>query len=140
MKKTRKPKTLLVIGLMLIISLFFLSGCKSAELRAIEDAASVLQLTKGKEVRRWTDDGGEAMGKPVYPHVLIVYEPINNYTQEEVYAEIVTILESNNWEGNEPNPGRDYFKAYLQQGQFKISTGVAIDDRNNHVTVKMIVY
>jgi hypothetical protein len=133
-------ETLLVIGLMSIISLLFLSGCKSAELQAIEDAASVLQLTKGNEVRRSLQDGGTAMGKPVYPEILIIYEPINNYTLEDVYAEIVATLEKNDWEGSEPVTGRDYFEATLQKGQFKISTGVSINPRTNHIVVDMIIY
>ncbi len=131
-----------VFALMAVVSLLLplLSACKSAELQAIEDATSVLQLTKGREVERFLQDGGKAMGKPVYPEILIVYEPLSNYTQEEVYAEIVTILKNNNWVGSEPNTGRRYFEASLQQGKFNISTGVAIDKRNNHATVTMTVY
>jgi len=133
-------KTLLVIGLILIISLFFLGGYKSPELKAMENSASVLQLIKGQEVNRFLQDGGKAMGQPVYPEVLIVYEPINNYTQKEVYVEIMTILENNNWERDKSYIFPDGFKAYLQHGYFKIITNVNIDSRNNHVIVKMIIY
>jgi len=99
-----------------------------------------LQLIKGQEVNRFLQDGGKAMGQPVYPEVLIVYEPINNYTQKEVYVEIMTILENNNWERDKSYIFPDGFKAYLQHGYFKIITNVNIDSRNNHVIVKMIIY
>ena len=136
-----QKKTRFIFGLVTVIFLMlFLSGCKSAELKAMEDATSVLQLTKGQEVERYITDKHRGFTGPVYPEVLIVYEPLNNYTQEEIYAEIVEILENNNWVGSEPNTGQKYFKASLQQGNFEISTGVSIDSRNNHVVVKMIIY
>jgi len=133
-------KTLLVIGLILIISLFFLGGYKSPELKAMENSASVLQLTKGHEVERYITDKHSGFTGPIYPEVLIVYEPINNYTQKEVYVEIMTILENNNWERDKSYIFPDGFKAYLQHGYFKIITNVNIDSRNNHVIVKMIIY
>ena len=118
--------------------LLFLSGCKSAELRAIENSASVLQITMGQEVNRWTQDKGVALGKPVYAKIIIEYEPINNHTRKEVYEEIVTVLKNNNWKGEEPFA--DYFKATLQQGSFKISTGVSIDEKKNIVTIIMTIH
>jgi len=132
----------LFVGLILIFSLFFLSGCKSAELQAIEDSASVLQITTGREVRRSTQDKGTALGKPVYPEILIVYEPINNHTRKGVYEEIVAILKKNNWMGSEPitGTGYDYFKATLQQGGFEISTGVSTDEIQNIVTISMAIH
>jgi hypothetical protein len=131
-------KTLLVIGLILIILLLFLRWCKSAELQAIEDAASVLQITTGREVRRSTQDKSTALGKPVYPEIFIVYEPINNHTRKEVYEEIVAILKKNNWEGSEPFV--DYFKATLQKGGFEISTKVVIGEIKNIVTIRVTIY
>ena len=145
MKKTRKLngtlEALLVTGLILIIPLF-LSGCKSAELQAIEDAATVLQITTGREVNRWIHDKGTALGKPIYPEIFIVYEPINNHTRKEVYEEIVAILKKNNWAGSEPikGTGYDYFVATLQQGSFEISAKVAVDEIKDIVTISMVIY
>ena len=121
----------------------FLSGCrliKSAELQALENSTSVMQLSTGREVRRWINDKGKALGKPVYAEILIVYEPDNNHTREDVYNEIVAILKKNKWEGDEPITGRNYFKATLQQDNFEISTGVSIDENKNLVTVVMTIY
>jgi len=124
--------------------LLFLNGCgiiKSAELRALEEAASVLQLTTGREVRRSLQDKGTALGKPVYAKIIIVYEPINNHTRKEVYEEIVAILIKNNWEGSELNyiiP--DSFSGSLHQGQFNISGGVNIETDRNLVIVIMTIY
>ena len=128
----------LFVGLILIFSLFFLSGCKSAELQAIEDSASVLQITTGREVRRSTQDKGTALGKPVYPEIFIVYEPINNHARKEVYEEIVAILKKNNWQGKEPFA--DYFVATLQQGGFEISAKVSIDEIKNIITISMAIH
>ena len=136
--RQKKTRFVFVIGLMLIISLFFLSGCKSAELQAIEDSASVLQITTGQEVRRSTQDKGTALGKPVYPEIFIVYEPINNHARKEVYEEIVAILKKNNWQGKEPFA--DYFVATLQQGGFEISAKVSIDEIKNIITISMAIH
>jgi len=78
--------------------LLFLSGCgiiKSAELQALEDAASVLQLTTGREVSRSLRDKGTALGKPVYAEIIIEYEPVNSHTRKEVFDEIITMA---HWE------------------------------------------
>jgi hypothetical protein len=142
MKKLRNIPLTVFIVLLVFGILFFLSGCsliKSSQLRAIEDAASVLQLTTGREVERWTQDKGTALGKPIYAQVLIVYEPINNHTKKEVFDEIVAILEKNNWE-SEPVTVPDYFRATLQQGQFKISTRVSIGLDKNLVTIVITIY
>ncbi len=123
--------------------LLFLSGCriiKSAELRALEDAASILQLTTGQEVRMRIQDKGTALGKPIYAETLIVYEPINHHTKQDVYDEIVAFLKKNNWEGDEPLAGHDFFKATLQQGGFEISTDVLIDSDENLVKIYMTIY
>jgi hypothetical protein len=123
--------------------LFVLSGCgiiKSAELQAIENSASVLQLTTGREVRRSLRDKDWGFSGPIYPKITIVYESINSHTEKEVYDEIVAILKKNNWEGDEPVTGRDYFAATFQQDGFDISTGVSIDENKNLVIIVMTIY
>ena len=104
--------------------LFLLSGCKSAELKEVENSASILQLTTGHEVRRWHQDKGIALGKPVYTKLWIGYEPINHYTKEDVFNEIIATLEKNNWEKDKSNFVPDYFTASLQQDQFRITAAV----------------
>lgn len=136
-KNSRKK---LYVFLLVCSALLFLSGCKSAELKALEDSASVIQLTTGQEVRRWARDKDWGFSGPIYPKVTIVYEPLNNYTKEEVYDEIITVLKKNNWEGSEPVTGRDYFDATLQQGGFEISTGVSVDENKNLVIIVMAIY
>jgi hypothetical protein len=120
--------------------LLFLGGCrlvKSAELRALEDVASVLQLTTGREVKRWTQDKGTALGKPVYAEIYIEYEPIYNYSKKEVYDEIIAILERNNWERDEWNIDPDYFNASLKKNNITLIAGVLIRSEKNLVTVRM---
>ena len=120
--------------------LLFLSGCKSAELKAMEDSASVIQLTTGHEVARSLREKDWGFTGPIYPQVIIVYEPINNYTKKEVYDEIVTILEKNNWERYEWSTTPDSFSGSLRQDQFEISIGVTISLNKNHVVIALIIY
>jgi hypothetical protein len=118
MKKLRKIPLTVFIALLVFGILLFLSGCsliKSAELRALEDAASVLQLTTGQEVSRSVQDKGTALGKPVYAKIYIEYEPINNYTKEDVYHEIIAILERNGWEGERVEHPRSRIQRILQR-------------------------
>jgi hypothetical protein len=141
--KLRKILLIVFIPLLASSLLLFLNGCgiiKSAELRALENAASVLQLTTGREVERRIQDKGTALGKPVYAEILIVYEPINHHTRKEIYDEIVAILKKNHWQGNEPLTGHDFFKATLQQSGFEISTDVLIDSDENLVKIYMTIY
>ena len=67
----------------------------------LESSISTTQLTTGHEIKRWYQDQGVTLGKPVRAQVRIEYEPVSNYTKEDVYNEIVTILEKNNWEREE---------------------------------------
>ena len=76
--------------------LLFLSGCQSAELEALGNSVSLIQLQTGREVSRWHQDKDVVFGKPIYAKVRIEYEPINYYTKEDVYDEIVAILIKNN--------------------------------------------
>jgi hypothetical protein len=120
--------------------LFFLSGCKSAELITLESAASIIQLQTGREVSRSLEDKDVVLGKPVYAKIQIEYEPINPYTKEDVYEEIVAILEENHWERDKDNIVPDAVSGSLQQGDFKILTTVLIQPDKNLVTLYMEVH
>lgn len=117
--------------------LFFFSGCKSAELKTLESTVSTLQPQMGREVSRSLEDKDTVLGKPVYAKIRIQYEPINQYTKEDVFDEIVAILKKNSWEMNAENIVPDAFSASLQQGSLKILTTVLIDPDENLVTVSM---
>ena len=138
--RQNKIISVFVIGLILIIPLFLLSGCKSAELKAMENSASVIQLTTGREVSRSLIEKDWGFTGPIYPQVIIVYEPINRYAKKEVLDEIVTILEKNNWERYEWSTTPDSFGGSLRQDRFEISIGVSIDSNKNHVVIVMTIY
>jgi len=91
----------------------------------------------GREVSRSLEDKDTVLGKPVYAKIRIQYEPINQYTKEDVFDEIVAILKKNSWEMNAENIVPDAFSASLQQGSLKILTTVLIDPDENLVTVSM---
>ena len=80
-----------------------LSGCKSAQLKELETLASSIQPTMGQEVGGTSRDRSPAVTGfgPTPAEIYIEYEPINNYTKENLYDEIVVILEENGWEGKE---------------------------------------
>jgi hypothetical protein len=144
MKKLCKIPLTVFIVLLVFGTPFFLSGCgiiKSAELGAIENAASVLQLTTGQEVSRSLQDKGTALGKPVYAEIYIEYEPINNYKKEDVYDEIITILERNGWEGKEATTLAREFSASYSASLKELNVALFIDVRiyseKNLVTVRM---
>jgi hypothetical protein len=141
---SKLPKTLWVVLIPLLVILFLLSGCrliKSAELRALEDTASVLQLTTGQEVSRSLQDKGTALGKPVYAKIYIEYEPINNYTKEDVYDEIIAILERNGWEGEESSTLAPEFNAFyrgsLKEVNIALFVNVWVSSEKNLVSVRM---
>jgi hypothetical protein len=120
-------------------ALLFLSGCQSAELKALESSVSIIQLQTGREVNRLMHDKELGFTRTIYPELIIQYEPINDYTKKDVYDEIVAILEKNNWERSDWNIGRsDFFTASLRQGRFTISASVVIYTDKNLVQITML--
>ena len=120
--------------------LLFLSGCeiKSAQLKTLENSVSIIQPTTGREVDRYTRNAQAGFTGPIYAQIRIEYEPINDYTKEDLYDEIVAILEKNSWERNEWNIGRsDFFRASLEQGGFALSAIVLIRSDKNLVTIRI---
>ncbi len=128
----------LALGILLIINLG-----KSVQLKTLENSISVIQLTTGHEVKRYSDKAGSALGKPVYAEVLVIYEPIGNYTKKDVFDEIVAILKTNNWK-DEGSTVPDYFRASLQQGEsgsgHQLSASVAIFLDKDRVSLKITDY
>ena len=121
--------------------LFLLSGCKSAQLEALEKEVAVIQLTAGREVSRWIQDKHAGFTGPVYAEMFIQYEPINDYTKKEVYDEIVTILETNGWEGEKCGAcSSDSFSASLQQDDYPIpiNARVRIISDENLISIRMV--
>jgi hypothetical protein len=114
----------------------------SAELQTLEKAVSILQITTGREVDRYvTDKGGISPALPVFPEISISFEPSNEHTKEDVYNEIIAILERNDWQMNESDAFPGYFDGFLQQGRFKISGDVYPVGRDiNLVRISMTIH
>ena len=122
--------------------LFFLSGCeiKSAQLKALENSVSIIQPTTGREVDRYTRNAQAGFTGPIYAQIRIDYEPINNHTKEDLYEEIVAILEKNNWEGKECDGCRTTaFIASLPRDDYptSIHATVLIRPDENLVSISM---
>jgi hypothetical protein len=144
LSKLRKIPLTVFIALLVFGIPLSLSGCrliKSAELRALEDTASVLQLTTGQEVSRSLQDKGTALGKPIYAKIYIEYEPINNYTKEDVYHEIIAALERNGWKGKEASTLAREFSASYSASLKEVNVALLVDVRiylnRNLVSVRM---
>lgn len=127
------------IVLVLALALLLLCGCKaqSPELKTLESVA-VFEVTSGREIARAYQDQGETLGKPVYAQVRITYEPLAAYTQYDVYDEIVTTLETNNWERDVANIVPDYFSASLSQDGFTIGVRVMIQTETVVVYMEVV--
>lgn len=123
--------------------LLFLSGCemRSAELKTLESSVSTIQSTTGHEVSRWYQDKEAGFTGPIYAEIRIEYEPINDYTKEELYDELVNILKKNNWEGEECIAcSSASFSASLQQDDYPIpiNARVRIHSDENLVSIRMV--
>jgi hypothetical protein len=104
----------------------------------LESSAATVQLITGQEINRYTQDREikPLLGKPKQPEVRIDYEPTSNYTKEDVYNEIVGILEKNNWEKEELSVSQfGYFKASLSKENFTIVVEVVIHPEMNIVSI-----
>ncbi len=113
----------LIACFVLCLSLF-VSGCgtKSAQLQELEQQASLIQPTTGREVRRSIQDTKKVrIGKPRYADVRIRYEPIDPYTAEDLYQELVDMLKKNGWEEHvRAGDSTLSFYASLQHGDYPI--------------------
>jgi len=122
--------------------LLFLSGCKSATLQALENSISTIELTTGREVRRSLTDEhrGFITGGIYAPEVLIVYEPIDNHTKQEVFEEIGAVLKKNNW-NDYGNAELDYsgtyyyFRTFMQYGEYPVTVWVNTSPDKNEVVL-----
>ena len=93
----------------------------------MESSISIIQLTTGREVSRSVRDKSAGFTGPIYAKIRIEYEPINHYIKNDVYDEIVAILEENNWEEEKCNGcNTDYFSASLPQGSYPIPLSVDV--------------
>ncbi|MBN2094029.1 MAG: hypothetical protein JW740_01530 [Candidatus Zambryskibacteria bacterium] len=132
-----------VFGVLLLGVLLFLNGCrifKSVELRELEDLVSVIQLTTGKEISRSVRDKGTELGRsPIYAEIYLKYRPINDYTKNEVYQEIIEILERRGWKADDWNIVPDFFSASLKSKDnvHTITAGVRLHSDANLVSVRV---
>ena len=133
---------LYIIVLLAFSLLLFLSGCKmkSVQLQELENLASYIRLTMGREVSRWSHDKEAGLTGPIYARIRIEYEPINNYTKEEVYNEIVDILKKNDWKGQACiGCSTPSFSASLRQDDYPIpiNARVRVHSGENLVSISI---
>lgn len=123
------------------VILIMLSGCntRSTELNAmLENPVLATQLTTGREVSRTQRDKGETLGKPIPAQVILEYEPVNNNTKEDVFNEIATIFDRNNWEREKQSIVQTgYFRATLPRDSYSIVADVLIHSERNTVRLQL---
>lgn len=130
-----------ILYVLVLLFLFSVGGCKaeSAELRAMSDASVATEhLITGTEISRRAQDQETKplLGKPKQPELRIEYEPINNYTKEDVFDEVVGILKKDGWVSNTERSG--YFTASLAQEYFTIMAEVLVHSKYNIVSVTFV--
>lgn len=125
---------------MFFVLLLCLGGCRSTQLKTLESLVSIISPTTGREVSRYVQEKERGFTGPVYAEIFIEYEPLDGYTQKELYDEIVAILADNHWEGEVcEGCGQDSFSASLQQGNYPIpiTARVRIHPGENIVSIRM---
>jgi hypothetical protein len=127
---------LLVAGV--VFAALMIYKTKSAQLQELESLTSIIQLNTGREVSQWYQDTEAGFTGPIYAKARIEYEPIDNYTKEEVYNEIVSILIENGWEGEECNGcSSASFGASLQQDDYPIPINATVLIRSDERLVSI---
>jgi len=126
---------ILIIIIGAIVS--FITLKQSKELKAmLNTSATTMSLTTGIEVRRSVQDNGTTLGKPVYADVIIEYKPTSNYTEKDVYDEILETLLNEHWQKEDLNsdqPG--FFIASLPQDGFIIEASVSTQPDRGIVSI-----
>jgi hypothetical protein len=126
-----------VLFVLYVASLFGINFrvTKTAELKAMQKAASVVKLSSGYQTDRDQNDLYYALGKPIYPEVRLTYSPLPDYTSEDVFSEIVGVLEENNWEKDRPEYEHGYYHAALPQKRFILLASVRTIPEKNVVRI-----
>ena len=138
-----KALALFIFILFLAIGLYLSKYViQTKELKAmLESSIATIQLTTGREVSRSSQDKGVTLGKPIPAEVRIKYEPTGNYTESNVFNEIIGILERDNWKREElsiDEPG--FYIAHLPQDGFLIEASVLIQTDRNTVSIRLRTY
>jgi len=137
----RNKGIFITIGLTIIIGLVisFFSLKQSKELKAmLASSASNIQLSTGNEVRRSYQDSGRTLGKPIPAEVIIEYEPKNNYTEGDIYDEILKTLLNEHWQKEELSTDQSgFFRASLPQDAFIIRASVYIQLDRGIVSIRL---
>ncbi|MBP9836401.1 MAG: hypothetical protein KBC78_01050 [Candidatus Pacebacteria bacterium] len=128
--------TCLILGFSL-----FVAGCniKSKELKTILASSAVsMELSTAHEIKQIIQDKEVSLGKPIYAEVRIQYEPIGQHTKEDVFREIVAILEKDQWQRSEMGIDDRYYVATLNKDSFPLLTEVFNNKENTFVSLHII--
>jgi len=125
----RNKGIFITIGLTIIIGLVIslVALKQSNELKAMLDTSvSSMSLTTGTEVRRSIEDNNTTLGKPIAARVIIEYKPKDNYSEKDVFDEIVQNLLDEHWQKEDLNTNQPgFFIASLSQDAFIIEAAVS---------------
>ena len=131
------------IFIILFVLLFSVRGCKSAELKTLEEEISVLQLKTAEEIDRDAQDKSRGIMGYLDAEIYVEYRPLENYSQRDVYKEIILRLKNNHWVEDECDWCDDkYFRASLSQMPYPIPLSIEVLEHpeENLVSVYIINY
>ena len=111
----------------------FFSSFKSCHLQALDNFASAVELTTGREIRRDREDYSQGFitGGTYPPEVTIYYKPIDNHTKQEVFEEIRVVLKKYKWKEYDYAPSH----YYLRYDENNIEFRIYIDPDENYVVL-----
>ena len=97
-----------------------------------------MELSTAHEIKQIIQDNEVSLGKPIYAEVRIQYEPIGQHTKEDVFREIVAILEKDQWQRSEMGIDDRYYVATLNKDSFPLLTEVFNNKENTFVSLHII--
>jgi len=136
-----RNKGIFIIVVLIIIGLVvsFIALKQSKELKAmLYTSVATMSLTTGTEVRRSVEDNHTTLGKPIVAGVIIEYKPNSNYSEKDVFDEIVKTLLDEHWQKEDlstDQPG--FFIASLPQDAFIIKASIYMQPDRGIVSIRL---
>jgi len=130
-----------ILAIAIIVGAFYFTGSyKSPELKALEASAAALNLQTGREIKLFIRDKNVVLGKVQYAEINLDYEPSSTHTVDDLYNEIISILESGYWKRDEVNVVPDFYSGHstFAPNDFTALVSVGIDRDKNLVRVEFV--
>lgn len=134
----RKALGWVVVALVFMGAFFVIRSIPSEELRTMKESPfTQLQLSTAQEVERWEYDKEVTLGKPIHAQITITYAPLDGFTKEDVFGEIVKTIELAGWEKDDRIDLEGYYVASKPEGRFVVVVSVTNPGDREWVAVRL---